>query len=95
MPNLARFRPQTSRLEAGSPDEKEAAPFLKSSDSGFAWACACDRVCRARLGMSTECRRAAGGPGRADPDITSRKEGAGSILQGFMFTQLSSGHIDF
>lgn len=30
-----------------------------------------------------------------DSDVTSRKEQAGSILPGFVFVQLSSGHIDF
>ncbi|EPQ11478.1 Pro-neuropeptide Y [Myotis brandtii] len=43
-------RTRSADLRQGPQDEKEAVPFLKSSDGGFAWACVRDRVCRARLG---------------------------------------------
>lgn len=72
-----------------------------SAEGGLVRACQCNLVCRARLGWcftrwtqntDVELR---GGWVELDSDITSRKEIVGSMLRGFMFTQLSSGHIDF
>ena len=39
--------------------------------------------------------RLRGAWGEPDADITPGKENVGGILHGFMFTQLSSGRIDF
>lgn len=86
-------------LRQGFQNKKQLCSI--STEGGFVCACEYNLVCRARLtwywarwtrNTNVGLRR---GYVELDADITSRKGNIGSLPHGLMFTQLSSGHIDF